>query len=266
MTSISEAFENCRTQSRKALIPFLTAGFPKGELFVTLLKEFIEAGVDLLEVGIPFSDPLADGRSIQYSSQKALENGINIEKTFEFLDAWDKIHKIPLILMSYYNLILSYGVSRFAKKAKQTGVSGLIIPDMIPEEGGLVERFCQRNELDLIYLLAPTSNSQRRKRIIKSSRGFVYLVSVTGVTGERKKLPTYLNSWIRQVKKESELPVCVGFGISNPQQAKSIAQVADGVIVGSAIIEIIRNQTSSRQIVQKTKKFIHDLRERMNNE
>jgi len=266
MISVSEAFENCRRQNQKALIPYLTAGFPDDELFVVLLKEFVKAGADLLEIGIPFSDPVADGKSIQYSSQKALENGITIEKTFQLLQAFEERHRIPLILMSYYNPIFAYGISRFARQAKKMGVSGLIIPDLIPEEGKSVERLCQRNGLDLIYLLAPTSTPPRRQMIIQRSRGFVYLVSVTGVTGERERLPSSLNSWIRQVKKKSRLPVCVGFGISNPQQAQSIASVADGVIVGSAIIEIIRNQSSPKVIIEKTKEFIHQLKERMNGE
>jgi tryptophan synthase alpha chain len=266
MISISEAFENCRKANRKALIPYLTAGFPGGKLFVALLREFMDAGADLLEVGIPFSDPLADGRSIQYSSQKTLESGMNMQRTFELLDDLGNSGKIPLILMSYYNPILSYGLSRFARNAKKVGVGGLIIPDMIPEEGKSVERLCRSYGLDLVYLLAPTSNPQRRKKIIGRSRGFVYLVSVTGVTGQRERLPAYLNPWVRRVKKESTLPVCVGFGISDAQQARSISRVADGIIVGSAIIELIRRESRSAQMIKKTRRFIHDLREGMNHD
>jgi tryptophan synthase alpha chain len=266
MTSVSQAFKNSRMQNRKALVPYLTAGFPDQRLFVRLLREFVKMGADLLEIGIPFSDPLADGRSIQYSSQKALENGINVDKTFELLGTLDQGHKTPLILMSYYNPILSYGASRFARNAKKVGVAGLIIPDMIPEEGKTVEQVCRGNGLDLIYLLAPTSSSRRRKNIIKRSRGFVYLVSVTGVTGQRKELPAYLNSWIRQVKEESPLPVCVGFGISNGQQARSISKVADGVIVGSAIIEIVKKGKTSGQIIERTKKFMRSIREGMDSD
>ncbi len=266
MTSVSQALENSRIQNRKALIPYLTAGFPDQRLFASLLEEFIKIGADLLEIGIPFSDPLADGRSIQFSSQKALENGINVEKTFELLGTLGQVHRVPLILMSYCNPVFSYGLSRFTMNAKKVGVSGLIIPDMIPEEGRSVEKVCREHDLDLIYLLAPTSGAQRRKNIIKRSRGFVYLVSVTGVTGRRNELPGHLNSWIRQVKEQSPLPVCVGFGISNGQQARSISKVADGVIVGSAIIEIIRTGKSPKEIVKRTGKFIRSLREGMDSD
>jgi tryptophan synthase alpha chain len=183
MISISEAFERCRTRKRKALIPFLTAGFPEEGLSLRLLREFIKAGADLFEIGIPFSDPVADGKSIQYSSQRALEGGMNIEKAFGLITAVKGAGQVPPIVMSYFNPILSFGVRRFVRKAREVGVRGLIIPDMIPEEGELVEMACRENEIDLVYLVAPTSGHSRRHTIVNRSRGFVYLVSVTGVTG-----------------------------------------------------------------------------------
>jgi len=220
----------------------------------------------LIEIGIPFSDPVADGKSIQYSSQKALENGINIDRTFQLLSSPGCRLEIPLVLMTYYNPVLSYGLVTFAENAKRKGVNGLIIPDLIPEEGPAVEKTYKENGLDLIYLVAPTTEGRRRKKIIEKSRGFVYLVSVTGVTGKRKTLPATLNSFVRQVKKESILPVCVGFGISTPEQAKAVSQVADGVIMGSALVEIIRKEKSSSRIVRQARRFIRNLRERMDSE
>ena len=246
------------------MMPYLTAGFPDEKTFAALVVGFMKAGADLIEIGVPFSDPVADGRSIQYSSQRALQNGINVDKIFRMLAELSKTGAVPFILMSYYNPILSYGMSRFTREAKAVGVSGLIIPDMIPEEGQDAEAICASEGIDLIYLLAPTSGIDRRKNIIKRSRGFVYLVSVTGVTGGRKHLPGSLNSWVRRVKKESPLPVCVGFGISTPGQAKSIANVADGVIVGRAIIDLIKGETDSGRAVRKACGFIRSLKKAMN--
>jgi tryptophan synthase alpha chain len=214
----------------------------------------------MIEIGIPFSDPLADGRTIQYSSQKALERGVNIDRTFHYLSELDGGFGTPLILMSYLNPINHYGIAKFAKRAFDVGVRGLIVPDLIPEEGRDIEDICSRNAIDLIYLLAPTSSRDRQRMILKRSRGFVYLVSVAGVTGARRSLPKDLGSWVRQVKRESSLPVCVGFGISNVGQARALSRVADGVIIGSAIIDKIRNTSSERKMIEQATGFMNDLR------
>jgi len=263
MISIPEAFERCRVRGRKALIPYLTAGFPDEETFLSLVAEFASAGADLIEIGIPFSDPVADGKSIQYSSQQALRSGINVGKVLRMVRDLNQVNAIPLIIMTYYNPILSYGLAKFAGDAHAAGISGLIIPDMIPEEGKATEEICKANSIDLVYLLAPTSSADRRRTIISRSRGFVYLVSVTGGTGGRQRLPASVKTWVRKVKRESPLPVCVGFGISTPDQAKAVSSVADGVIVGSAIIDIIRNETDSGCIVERAGDFIRRLREGM---
>jgi len=254
--SIAEAFEKCRQDNKTALMPYLTAGYPDEKTFILLLKEIIKAGADMVEIGIPFSDPLADGKTIQSSSQIALHNGTNINRIFRQLSQFENSSGVPLMVMSYYNPILQYGLSKFLNKSKAVGTRGLIIPDIIPDEGITIENKCQESGVDLIYLLAPTSKTERRQLILKRSQGFVYLVSVAGVTGARNKLPENLNRWITKVKKESHLPVCVGFGISDLPQAKSVARVADGVIIGSAIIDIIKKSTGSRQAISQVGRFI----------
>lgn len=264
MISIAETFVRCRSRNKKVLIPFLTAGYPDEKTFLLLVEKFIASGSDLIEIGIPFSDPLADGKSIQFSSQKALESGFNLDTTLQLLGRLKNGRSVPLIVMSYFNPIRAYGESRFAKRAQQVGVRGLIVPDLTPEEGKPMEQVCRRGNIDLIYLLAPTSGPERRKMIFNRSRGFVYLVSVTGVTGSRIRFPRRLNSWIRRTKRESSLPVCVGFGISSIAQARQISRAADGIIVGSAIVDIIRNSAGQRRTVAAAGSFIEQLRKGIN--
>jgi len=264
MISISQTFARCTAHNQKALIPFLTAGFPDDQTFLRLLEKVGRVGADMIEIGIPFSDPLADGPAIQYASQEALAQGMTVERTLRLLRTSNRRHQVPRIIMSYYNPIHAYGLSRFVEQARKVGISGLIIPDLIWEEGLEAERVCQKHHLDLIYLLARTSPPARRRQIIKRSSGFVYLVSVTGVTGARTQFPRQLRSWITQIKRESPLPVCVGFGISNHTQAREISRAADGIIIGSAIIDVIRQANGSRQAVTDTGTFLRRIREGMN--
>ncbi len=258
--TLAETFSRCRARKRKALIPYLTAGFPDQQLFLDLLAAYVRAGADIIEVGIPFSDPLADGPAIQFSSQRALDNGVTLGNTLELLHANNGTAGTPLVIMSYYNPIHAYGPARFVRKAKAAGIAGVLIPDLIPDEDDEIARRCREAGLDMIYLVAPTTTPARRKSIIAQSRGFVYLVSVTGTTGARAKLPRQLAGWIRQVKSNSSLPVCVGFGISNPRQARAVARHADGVIIGSAIIDLIRAENSPRKIVARTETFLRQIR------
>jgi tryptophan synthase alpha chain len=259
------ALINQRTQQGgKALIPFLTAGYPGNTMFSQLVREFAESGADMIEIGVPFSDPMADGPAIQYSSQYALEHGMTVQKTLTLLSQLRSTISTPFIIMSYFNPIHSYGISRFVRDARQSGVRALIIPDLIPDEGSPVERICAAGGIELIYLLAPTSDRSRRKLIVRRSRGFVYLVSVAGVTGVRRQLPGDINRWIEEVRKESDKPMCVGFGISSVRQAVKVCRHADGVIVGSAIVEIIREAATSRQIMSSTGTFLRQLRKGLN--
>jgi tryptophan synthase alpha chain len=262
--NLSQIFERCRNDGRPALMPFLTSGYPSRGTFVELMRAISSAGADMIEVGIPFSDPMADGETIQQTSQIALNSGANIDSTFDDLSKLKSL-TAPIILMSYYNPIYRYGITRFLKAACKLGVKGLIIPDMIPEEGFEIESMTQKQGIDLVYLLAPTSNKERIDLIINRSRGFVYLVSVAGVTGVRKKLPDYIPTWIQKIKTLSKLPVCVGFGISTPRQASAIGRYADGVIVGSALADTIIKAPTHLQKIKRTSEFIKSLRISLNN-
>jgi len=242
MMSISDVFAECRAHRRAALIPYLTAGFPTEKMFLSLVSTFADSGADIIEIGIPFSDPLADGPTIQYSSQRALVNGITVDRTLQLLTQVDKRRSKPFVIMSYLNPLLQYGLERFARKARRVGVCGLIIPDLIVDESAGIEKICRRESIDMIHLLAPTTTPDRQKLILSRSRGFVYLVSVT------------------DVKRKSQLPVAVGFGISGPEQARQVARVADGVIVGSAIIDVIRNGSSTRKTIMAAQGFLGELK------
>lgn len=263
MTSLSQTFENLKTTNRVALIPFLTAGYPNQKTFEQLLFAVIEAGADIAEVGIPFSDPLADGPTIQFSSHQALKDGTTLSGTLAGLRKLSpKIH-IPLVVMSYFNPIREYRLDHFFRSAYKAGVRGLIVPDMIIEESDKLEQAAQNNKkhrIDLIHLLAPTSGETRTQAIVNRSRGFVYLVSVAGVTGSRKGLPPTLSRWTRSVAKLTDKPLCVGFGISSPKLAAEVARFADGVIIGSAIIDIIRKANSGSQAITRVGRFITKVR------
>jgi len=258
--NVAEVFSQCRSGQRAAVMPFLTAGFPSEKLFCKLLAGIVKGGADMIEIGIPFSDPLADGKSIQRSSEQSLANGINIDRTLQMCSRTLNGFSTPLILMSYINPILAYGTELLLRRMYRAGFRGLIVPDLVPEEGREMERMCRQSNIDLIYLLAPTSTAERCRQIVNRSGGFVYLVSVAGVTGVRKSFPPEIHKWIRKVKKDSPLPVCVGFGISNHRQAKAISRNADGVIVGSALVEIIRQAANENRMIADVKSFVSKLR------
>lgn len=257
--TIADAFTRCAHQHRRAVIPYLTAGYPTEATFLATVTAFAAAGADIIEIGLPFSDPLADGPTIQFSSQTALENGMTVDRALTLLSRLPKEALPPLVIMSYMNPLLQYGLGRFMKRAAAVGVRGLIVPDIIVEEGASVEEASRKAGIDLIYLMAPTSSAKRQALILSRSRGFVYLVSVTGVTGARTKLPPGLNAWIRDVRSHSTLPVAIGFGISGPEAARSVARVADGVIVGSAIIDIFRSEDSPAAQVERATTFLRNL-------
>jgi len=196
-------------------------------------------GGDMVELGIPFSDPLADGATIQKASFHALQNGVTLKLCLEVAKQLSQTVEIPLVFMSYFNPVFSYGLEEFCSACASSGVSGLIIPDLPPEEGSELEAITRRQGLDLVYLLAPTSTEERIRLVAERSRGFIYLVSVTGVTGARDRLPGNLEAFVTKVRKVATQPLCVGFGISTPEQARQVARIADGVIVGSRIIQLM---------------------------
>ncbi len=237
---IAQKFAQLKKNKRKAVILFMTAGDPGFKKNAELALAFEKDGVDLLELGVPFSDPLADGPVIQASSRRALEKGATLSGILKLVKEIRKKSEMPILLMSYLNPVLSHGAVRFARQAKAAGVDGVIFPDLPPDEAGEITPVLKKHGIDVVYLLAPTSTPARRRLVCRASRGFVYYVSITGVTGVRGSLPTAVGKNIHQAKSETKLPVCVGFGVSTPQQARTMARVSDGVIVGSAIVKALQ--------------------------
>ena len=233
MTKLGKAFEN-----KKAFIAFITAGDPDLETTEKLIYEMVENGVDLIEIGIPFSDPIAEGVVIQEADLRALENGATTEKIFDLVAKIRPNIHIPLVFMTYCNVIFGYGTEKFTSKCEEIGIDGLIVPDVPYEEKDELLPFCQKHGLELVSLVAPTSKD-RITEIAKNADGFLYIVSSLGVTGVRSEIKTDIGEIVNAAKSASDIPCAVGFGISTPEQAEKICSQADGIIIGSAIVKII---------------------------
>jgi tryptophan synthase alpha chain len=239
MGRIGTVFAQLHTTGQKALIPFLMAGDPDLEQTARFVLELEKQGADLIELGVPFSDPVADGPIIQQAGQRALQRGISLPRIIDFVAALRTKTAVPLILLTYYNPILQYGEARFVQDALRAGVDGVIVPDLPPEEGETLRHQTEGTALNLIYLLAPTSTPPRIVLIARASQGFIYYVSRLGITGVRDALSADLQKMLTQIRAVTDKPVAVGFGISNPAQARIVATLADGVIVGSALVKIV---------------------------
>lgn len=241
----------------KALIAYLTVGYPDIETTRKATVTLANNGVDIIELGIPFSDPLADGTTIQKASYQALQQGITPQVCLEVARQLRQQIATPLVFMTYYNPVFNFGLEAFCQSCAEAGISGLIVPDLPPEEGEELEAVTQKHNLDLIYLLAPTSTKERIALVAAKSRGFIYLVSLTGVTGTRQTLPSGMENFVKRARQEAKQPLCVGFGVSNPEQAGRIASIADGVIVGSRLIQLIEEDIT----LSSLKAFTSSLRE-----
>ena len=258
LKKISEAFD----KGQAALMPYFTIGYPDYETSLNVIETCVQAGADLIELGVPFSDPLADGPTIQHSTQVALENGITVKRCLEAVaELRARGVMIPLILMGYVNPVLAYGLEKFVVEAAQAGASGFIIPDLPPEEASELQALCQQHGLDLIFLLPPNSSAERIRFVTKQSSGFIYLVSVLGITGERHTLPAELAEFVERVRAQTEKPLAVGFGISTPAQAAAVGEIADGVIVGSALIKAAGQPGDS---VDAARQFVSSLKGALN--
>lgn len=256
MNRIDETFHALRSK-RAALMPYIPLGYPTLNASVDLIRAAQDAGADLLELGVPFSDPLADGPVIQHATQVALENGVDLKTCLSIVQtARDQGVTIPLVLMGYYNPLLRYGMKTFARDAFEAGADGVIVPDLPVEEADDLHDALHAQDLHLIFLAAPTSSDERLKKIGKTTRGFLYLVSLTGVTGARSNLPEGLAEFVQRARNATDKPVCVGFGISDAENAKRVAQFADGVIVGSALVQKIGDADSA---VETARQFIGEL-------
>ncbi len=263
MSRIDNKFKELKKINKKALIAFITCGDPDLHTTEKLILEMERHGVNIIELGVPFSDPLADGPTIQEASQRALANKITLNKILNFVKDLRKSTDIPLALMTYYNPVYKFGIEKFGKSALESGVDGVIIPDLPPEEAEEFTLF--KGILDIIYFISPISSSERIKMVSRAGQGFIYYVSLTGVTGARKTLSHDIKNHLRQIKKVASIPVAVGFGISTPSQAKEIAKYADGIIVGSAIIDIIKKNLGKKHLIKKVGEFVRSLREAIDN-
>lgn len=245
--NIAQAFAAARAQGRAAFMPFFTGGFPDPETSLELLETLDGAGADLIEVGIPFSDPLADGPVIQHSSQMALDAGVTPATVLDLVGRASARVKAPLVLMTYYNPMLAMGLEEFAKRASRAGAAGVIIPDLPPEEAGPWLAAAEGRGLDTVFFAAPTTPPERLKLVTQATRGFLYYVSMTGVTGSDLELAPKLLAAIAEARLVCQLPVAVGFGVATPDQAAKLAKVADGVIVGSALVKLMLKAPGAEQ-------------------
>lgn len=253
MNRIKEAFEN-----KKAFIPFITGGDPSLDVTKKLLPALQEAGADLIEVGIPFSDPIAEGPVIQEADVRALSAGCTTDKLFDAIaQVKDQIH-IPVVFMTYINAVYTYGKERFMERCTQCGIAGIIVPDMPFEEKHELTEVCRRYGIELVSLIAPTSRDRIRK-IAKEAEGFLYCVSSLGVTGVRSEITTNIAEMIAEVREVTRIPCAVGFGISTPKQAREMAEVSDGAIVGSAIVKIIAEYAGD--CVPHVAKYVKQMKE-----
>ena len=255
MGAIREKFKQLKRQKKKAFIPYITYGFPTIKASEKIILALDRSGADFIEVGLPFSDPIADGPIIQASSKAALERGATINKLLTSLTKLKKRIKAPLILMTYYNPLYHMGLAAFFARAKRA-IDGIVVADLLAEEAGEFVKLARTNDIDTIFFISPTTQKQRLKLIDRLSTGFIYYISVTGVTGPRKSLPRKIMGHIGRVKSKVTSPVCIGFGISTRRQARLFKKYFDGVIVGSILVKKIIDHHKEKRFLQSFEKFV----------
>ena len=258
---LDATFTALRARHERALVAYFTAGDPSLALTRKLVVEAARRGADVIELGIPFSDPLADGPVIQRATQRALAAGVTLPRVLELVREMRGEVSVPLVFLMYYNPILAFGLKVFCQTSVEAGIDGVIVADLPPEESGPLRAEAMAAGLDLVHLVAPTSTPERMRKIARASEGFVYMVSLTGVTGERTALATEeLAQQLRALRAITTKPVCVGFGIGTPEQAALVGQLADGVVVGSAIVRLVERHASSAELLNRVGDFIAGLK------
>jgi tryptophan synthase alpha chain len=258
---LDATFAALRARHERALVAYFTAGDPSLALTRKLVVEAARRGADVIELGIPFSDPLADGPVIQRATQRALAAGVTLPRVLELVREMRGEVSAPLVFLTYYNPILAFGLKAFCRTSVEVGIDGVIVADLPPEESGPLRAEAMAAGLDLVHLVAPTSTPERMRKIARASEGFVYMVSLTGVTGERTALATEeLAQQLRALRAITTKPVCVGFGIGTPEQAALVGQLADGVVVGSAIVRLVERHASSAELLNRVGDFIAGLK------
>lgn len=265
MTSkLDRTFTQLRQKGEKALIAYLMAGDPSLQETEQLVVELEQAGADIIELGVPFSDPIADGPVIQQAAERALRSGTSLRAILSMVTGLRKRTQVPLVLMAYYNNIHAFGPERFCQEAAQAGVDGLILPDMPPDEAGPLKGPAAAAGLPLIYLLAPTSTAERRTYVARQSQGFVYFVSLTGITGAKLVNLDNVGKNVEKIRKVTNVPIAVGFGVATPEDAAKVSAIADGVIVGSAIVKQIASHQQKPDMVKHVAAFVRSLKTAMN--
>lgn len=264
MTSqLDRTFAQLRQRGEKALIAYVMAGDPSLQETEQLVVELEQAGADIIELGVPFSDPIADGPVIQQAAERALRSGTSLRTILSMVARLRVRTQIPLVLMAYYNSIHAFGPERFCQEATQAGVDGLIMPDMPPDEAGPLKGPAAAAGLPLIFLLAPTSTAERRTFVARQSQGFVYYVSLTGITGAKLPNLADVSKNVEKIRKVTHVPVAVGFGVATPEDVAKVAAIADGVIVGSAIVKHIATYGQKPEMVKHVAEFVRSLKNAM---
>lgn len=261
MTRIDKTFAALKAKRETALIPFLTAGDPDLATTAQLIRTLAENGADLIELGVPFSDPMADGPTIQAASERALAGGTTVAKVLQLVAEVRRDCQVPLVLMGYYNPVFRYGAERFANDAAAAGVDGLLLVDLPPEEADEISAVMKAAGIAMITLLAPTTPPERMQRLAAAAEGYIYYVSMTGVTGTQKITPDEIRATVEGIQQMSDVPVGVGFGITTAEDAKAVGVFADGVVVGSALVKIIAENAGRDELLPKAGGFIAELKQ-----
>jgi len=262
-SKLDRTFAQLRQRGEKALIAYVMAGDPSLQDTEQLVVELVQAGADIIELGVPFSDPIADGPVIQQAAERALRSGTSLRKILPMVTRLRARTQVPLVLMVYYNSIHAFGPERFCHEAAQAGIDGLIIPDMPPDEASPLKGPAAAAGLPLIFLLAPTSTAERRTFVARQSQGFVYYVSLTGITGAKLLNLADVGKNVEKIRKVTHVPVAVGFGVATPEDAANVAAIADGVIVGSAIVKEIAAHRQKPEMVKHVAEFVRSLKTAM---
>lgn len=259
LSRIKQKFEALKREGRKGFIPFITAGDPDLGITQELILELSRAGASVIELGVPFSDPMADGPVIQRASERALRHGFGLLEILDVVRAVRKQSDVPIILFSYFNPLLQFGLERLVREAEHAEIDGILVTDLIPEEAGRFAAMLRAHELDLIFLAAPTSTDTRLKMIVQRASGFIYAVARAGVTGAREQMSVETERLVDRVRAFTDLPVAVGFGISRPEHVRDVWRYADAAVVGSAIVEIVERNAAQPDLVRKVGQFATSL-------
>lgn len=265
MGRIGKKIKQLQEKGEKALIAYIVAGDPDLETTREIIMGFHAAGVDIIELGVPFSDPTADGPVIQAASGRALRQGTNLAGVLDMAASVHKAVEIPVVLFGYYNPVFAYGNKNFARQAKASGIDGILVVDLPPEESWELRKYTDRSDIDFISLLAPTTSSERIERISETASGFLYYVSITGVTGTEKPQVSDIRNEMKRVKSITGMPVVIGFGISTPEQAGEIAPYADGIVVGSAFVRMIAEHAGDRNMVKIVSDYAREIKKAIRN-